>query len=141
MSDLPDYTKYIAPSVAIPIAQQVFGTKAETVTKYHVRGWDVTRLDLECDPPPAGKKVGLILIHGIADVGPWEFALETLQSGSWEPIISGIYKAGLEPVHLRFPCWIPPQDVGDGVTKTVRISVIGPTCPTNCSGFILHFFE
>ena len=140
MTDLPDYTKYIAAAPTPTPVGTLLGTKAESVTHKIIEGSDTYALTVELAAPPTGQKIGLILIIVSTSVAGSEWFIETLQNASWTQVLGDQYLARWAPGVILFPCWIPEQDVGDGSTVTVRIVMSG-SCSAVLSAFILYFFE
>lgn len=141
MSDLPDYTKYVTPNVAIPEASRPFGTKAETVA--HVSGYNrgtAGSASLTLNAAPAGQKVGLILVVATSEAVMSPLTLYTKQNAAWTKVWDRLFVDPDAPLVLVFPCWVPPQDVGDGSTQNVRLEITDG-CGDIMSLFALYYFE
>lgn len=140
VEDLPDYTKYIVPNVAYPELIRPFGTKAECVTHLHKEDSGLGSVILTLDAAPIGEKIGLILVFVNSDHDDTHVEIETKQGGLWTDVLDDMHVNKNEPFKMRFPCWVPTQDLGDGVTQNLRIRVY-EVCATRCTAFCLYYFE
>jgi len=139
--DYPDGTFPVAVNVEVGPVSGLYYSKAEWVDKKHKYAKGTASVVVTCDQAPAGQKIGLIGIIASTDVDGGYLQIETLQSGLWAFVLDEVFIAANRPLVLAFPCWVPDQDVGDGATDTLRVTVVGASCPAKVTVFVLYYFE
>lgn len=138
--DLPDYTRTFTVNISLADNLRIFASKAEAVAKKVAYGVAGEILTLTLAAPAAGKKTGLILIVFSSDGSAATLKLESLQSGSWVTVWDKILVAAVDSRILPLPCFVPTQDVGDGATQTVRLTLTG-SCGSNEGMMVIYYDE
>lgn len=116
------------------------GTKAETVTHQFAFERGIQSIDLELPAAPKGEKIGIILIIATSETAGAEFNLKTKQAAAYTKVMDRLRVDPDAPLIMRFPCWVPTQDDGDGSTKTVNLELAG-SCGDEMSVFCLYYHE
>jgi len=138
--DLPDYTKYVTPQLLVAEKDRPFGTKAEMATKKTKCLTDEVEVDMTLDKPPLGQKTGLILIVATTDGAGGQVKVQTRQSDAWVTVWDGLNVEASAPLVLPLPCFVPTQDVGDGVNPSVRIYQSG-SCAEVLALMVVYYDE
>jgi hypothetical protein len=141
VTDLPDYTTQITVNVSLAEALRLFATKAEAVEKKSAADTGTNSVLIDLDPPAKGKKTGLILVIGSTNTAGDIITIYALQGGILTIVLDYIRIPANDSKLLVFPCWIPTQDVGDGVASNIEVRVTSTVCAAEVSLFVLYFEE